>query len=361
MRSVHLVLLMVILSHITMGTHVYSIPKPRQGISLEFTDKVYETNYSDPVIFEVRLTDAYGTAIVGVNVSFYLIIGGTDKEYIGYSRTGNDGRAQFRIDDVRYPPGSYRVNASAQYGDDYAEAQADFYVYKEISRIRLLNIPSVEYSDLITIYAALEDDDGHRIPGKELTFCFINESLGPCMNATTDDNGIVCFNISTVDGTYGELGVNTYDFVIIFEGDEYYFGSSCKDILNVTKEEISIMVSTVGKQIVGSSIVIIIKVVDNDNSPVSMAEVRVLINDQVVGAGRTDNNGVYEFTWEPRDSGEHSIKIIVKKENYKDATYEFMLDIEGESGANSQPKLLFFVLGFLFLAVVIAIIARIKS
>ena len=328
-----------------------------EGIVVEFIGKNYVTNYTDSVVFKVNLTNkSTGEPIGGVNVSFYIVISG-QKQFIGVNKTTSNGLALFRIESVSYSPGRYYVNASATYKGYYSEAKAEFIINKETTQITLLTYPSVEYSDSLMLEARLTTDDDEKISNVKLELNFLGE-VSMTLKATTDNNGVAKFNISTVSEGMDIFTTGLYNFIISFAGNDNYFGSSIKDTLNVSEEEMAIYVSTIGKLVVGSSIVMVIKVRDNDNTPVQFAEIRIFINDQIVGVGRTDSEGIYEFTWTPNNGGKHNIKIVALKENYLNASYEFTLDIEEEGGEGGGGSLLLVVLAFLIIAVIVAVISR---
>ncbi len=322
---------------------------------LYFLDKEYRTNYTDPLTLEVNLTFANGTPIPNVYVKFYIIID-SEKSFIGGNYTEENGYAECRIQQIQYAPGEYDINATAEYSGEYVEASTHLYINREDTLIETSRL-QVQYTDNTTLEARLHTDDGDPVPGAILKLYLVygGEMIGIAEN-TTGFDGRAIFTISTK--RFDWISVGTYDLIIVFNGSKFYNPSSTKSLLNVTREKLSVMVSTVGKAVVGGSVIIVVKVIDDDGEPVPFAEIRIFIDGDLVGIGRTDSDGVYGFSWSPENPGRYEILVKVHKDNYEDAESNFILDVEGPSGGYQLPMVFIVVLVFLIVAILIAIFAR---
>jgi len=318
------------------------------------------TNYSDSVTFRVRLyNNATQEAIENQIINFYLIVD-ESQQFIGQRKTNDKGEAYYTIESVTYSPGDYGIKAMANVSGEVVMDQTDFIVNKENTKISIIGGTNVEYSDSTQIMVRLSTDDGENIPDRSLRmYIYSQMDTIDAGSAITNTDGLAVFNVSTTGGDYLELKAGIYDCLVVFEGDNYYLQSSYKFDLNVSKEELEIYMSTIGKKVVGSAIVIFVRVEDNDGASVASAEVTIFINDELVAIGRTDKDGTYEFSWTPEEPGNYTIKIYVSKgENYLSKESIIPLYIEGEKEGNSIPVFLIAVLLFLIVAVVVAFISR---
>ena len=323
-------------------------------VVFRFVDKYYHTNYSDPVVLRVSMKFQNGSGIAGVTVKFYIVVDG-DKSLIGWNTTNTTGVA-WLVWIPYYEPGTYTINATATYDGADFEDSANMDIGREDTAISMDSIVEVEYTDNVSIEARIVTDDGE--PVKNARVCLYVVCGGGMHKADEDvssADGSLSFTLSTA--SMG-VTVNTYDLIAIFEGNEFYNPSSSKSILNVTNERMVISVSSIGKAVVGSSIIIVVKIVDNDGEPVPFVEVRILINDELVGVGRTDSSGIYKYSWTPESAGRYDIKILAYKENYDDAEYSFVIDVEGEPSGFSFSTIFIIVLMFLIVAVIVALFAR---
>ena len=321
---------------------------------LEFMSKSYETRFSDPVTFNVRLNDSSGSPIEGIYVSIYLIA--DQVILLGRVKTNESGIASLTVI-IDEPPGLYEVNATCSYGGYDLVASTELVVSKELSEIILLNQNiTVEYSDNASILARILTDDSEPISNVSVSLIVFVGGEILSFQSISNNDGYLQFQVPTV--VTSNIVVGEYDIVLSFSGNDFYEPTTYKSTMNVIEEQMIIHASTIGKMVVGASIVLLVHVLDNDGSPVSFAEVRIFIDGEIVGIGRTDNQGIYRYSWKPSSAGNHTIVIKVMKQYYINASYVLPVMVEGERGEREFPIVFIVILVFLITAIVVAYSSR---
>lgn len=350
------IVLVFLLINIVFGC-VYPIDTRSPNPTLNFVEKEYVTNYTDPIVFHVSLKDN-NVPVSGISINVYVISGGS-ASFLGSKPTNSSGIATISVLSLILDPGNYQVLAQCTYNGVDLNATSNLIVNREVTKISVPNNISVQYTDNVSISVSITTDDGEPIPNVDLVlYLTVSSGFVAEIHSTSNSDGVAIFVIQTTKASYGSLNLGMHDIVVSFDGNRYYLPASSKSTINVLKEKIVVEVSTIGKAVVGASLVILVKVFDDDNTPVSFAEVRIFIDGEIVGAGRTNNDGIYEFSWSPSEPGNHTISIIVMKSNYENATYSFVVIVEGNSGDGGVPTLFIAILVFLILAVVIAYFSR---
>ena len=347
----------IILLLLLMTAIVNNMPAGKQTKpTLEFIRKSYETRFSDPVKFDIRLNDSSGVPVEGVYIDVYLNT--TDQVVrLGSARTNASGIATMTVPRIDVPPGTYQVKATCNCEGYDLVATAELIVDKELTKIVLLdqNI-TVEYSDNASISARILTDDDEPISNASVTLIvFVGSTILKFQNIS-DENGYLHFQVPTVG--ISQIVVGEYDIVLSFDGNDYYEPTTYKAAMNVIEEQMIIRVSTIGKMVVGASIILLVQVLDNDGSPVSFAEVRIFIDGEIVGIGRTDSQGIYEYSWKLSSAGNHTVIIKVMKQYYKNASYVLPIVVEGKAYGEQLPTVFIAILLFLIIAVVIAYFSR---
>lgn len=323
--------------------------------SLFFVEKSYEVRYSDPVSLSARLLDSQGLPVNGITVSFYLVVGPSETLLLGTAETNTSGIAEITVV-INERPGLYRVNATCTYEGYDLVTSADLTVDKELTKIVINQNITVQYTDNATITAWVLTDDNEPIANVPLDMTLFVGSMILQFDSVSDQNGKAVFTVPTKSPT--PIVVGEYDFVVSFDGNDYYEGSSFKTTMSVVEETLIVQVSTIGKMVVGASIVLLVQVQDDDGNPVSFAEVRIFIDGDIVGVGKTNNQGIYQFSWTPSSVGNHTIFVKAMKEYYTNASYRLPVIIEGEQSGGGTPSIFIAILIFLIIAVVIAYISR---
>ena len=192
--------------------------------------------YGDPTIINATLTDNEGVGIENQTIIFLLNNTGEWTE-IGNATTDSKGYASLIVS-LDLPFGNYTIKAVYQGSEYYtsAETLGTLLMEREITIITVYDA-SGKYLDVVSIVAKCTDDDPTPSSLSNITIRYmyyngtINVTLG---HANTNNTGfaVLHFLLNITPGNY--------KLYALFDGNEYYYGSSAEATLLVQKLMVSI-------------------------------------------------------------------------------------------------------------------------
>jgi len=111
--------------------------------------------------------------------------------------------------------------------------------------------------------------------------------------------------------------VGTNNITVSYNGNNYYESSNVSFTVNVTKRQSKVILNDIPSINSGNNVTVAGTVTDDDGTAISAAQVKITINGSSKTL-RTDDNGVFTYTYPMNKVGTNNITVIYKGSN----TYE---------------------------------------
>lgn len=269
--------------------------KTKTMITLDGIDSVKK---GEMIIISGRLTDTDGQIITGVPVK--ILINGSPKTL----RTGNFGDFDHIFTMNKVGTNNITVSFNGNKTYEACEITTTVEVSKVQTKVTLNNIQTLTKGDTVIIKGKVTDEQGNAIVGGTVKI-LINDSP---KTLRTDSQGF--FTHSYV---MNQVGTNY--ITVLYKGDNYYEASEVSVTVNVTKTVSKIVLNKISPVNKGSNITINGTVTDASGTAISGAQVKIIINDSPKTL-RTDNNGIFTYTYPMNRVGINNIVVVYKGTNF---------------------------------------------
>lgn len=263
-------------------------------------DEIEPVIKGEPIIVSGQLTSTDGQVISGAVVK--LLINGSPKTI----RTGNYG--EFDHVYVMNKVGTNNITVSFNGNSNFeaCELTTTVEVKKVQTKLTLNNIQTLTKGDTVVITGKVTDEAGDAIVGGAVKI-LIN---GSPKTLRTDLNGVFTHS-------YVMNKVGTNNITVSYNGNNYYESSNVSFTVNVTKRQSKVILNDIPSINSGNNVTVAGTVTDDDGTAISAAQVKITINGSSKTL-RTDDNGVFTYTYPMNKVGTNNITVIYKGSN----TYE---------------------------------------
>ena len=258
------------------------------------------------------LSDEYGVAISGVNVTVY--INGAE---VGNATTSTDGSYTYN-----YTTGVLGLNnVVVKYAGNATHAESNatsnFIVEQMFTAISVQTVTPIKVGNNTTISGILTDRNGQGIAGQTINISIGNDEYA--YNTTTGADGKYSINV------LGELE-GTYDVKVLFNGTEVYMVSNSTAKFIVEKYNVNIGVNITepkaGKNTVN------LNLTDEYGNPVTEGNVTLLDKDGNFLRNATLTETGLIVTEITLETGLQNITVVYKSTNkYKEANTTYVVNI----------------------------------
>jgi TolA-binding protein len=260
----------------------------------EFTlDEIKDVKYLDIINITGTYKNAVGQAIINSNIQ--ITINGQT------SKVKTDDKGRFSIEYKATNVGENNITISYPGSKKFngAELTTTFTVDKQDTVLTLNDVSSVQYSDNVTITGTFKTADGQALINSNVVL-YIN---GEHHTVKTDNNGVFTYTFKATN-----IGENT--ITATYEGNtRYNAAENVTTTLTVDKKDTIITINPMSAVKKGDSVTVKGTFKDSTGAALIKSTVIVYINGEHHTI-KTDNKGVYNYTFTAKKIGENEIKVV---------------------------------------------------
>nr|WQH65246.1 Ig-like domain repeat protein [Methanosphaera sp. ISO3-F5] len=238
------------------------------------------------------LVDGRGNPIKDAVIN--ITVEGDDTKYTATT----DSNGFYTLNVTGTTVGDYKVKVFYNGTDVYIESNntGKFIVEEHSSHVEV-NVSDIE-NGKVNITVNVTDEGGNAIPGG---FVNITDENGTVIgNGTIDENGNLTTNITLPPGPH--------NITIVYNGTTNSTSFNKTIILDVPKYDAKLSLETVNDTIVHNSTNITGLLVDENNNPITNANITITVNGIEIAKVKTGDKGNYSVTYNPITTGD---KLVV--------------------------------------------------
>ena len=256
-----------------------------------YLDEVPNTQYSDIISIRGKYLDKNGVRLKQTNI----LIDINNNRYC--SKT--DGSGVFVLNYKTRSVGTNNVSISypgnLRYNGD--SCNCTFNVTPKLTVITIDDVKQVQYSDNVNVTGNYRDTSGNVLRYTPLLLKVNNKEYA----ATTDDNGIYCFNIKTT-----KAGKNT--LTISYRGNARYNATTTEKSFNVSRKDTVFTINAIGDTEYSDNVTITGKYMDSSGNNLRYTPIRLSVNNKEYTA-TTNDVGVYTFKVKASQMGINEVTV----------------------------------------------------
>lgn len=266
-------------------------------------NSIQNTQYGDSVTIKGTLADKASKKLNAMNI----VISINNVKYT--VKTDSNGVYTYTYKTVGVGKHNVLVSYAGNTYYSQSSASASFTVTVKNTKITLDKIPTVKYTNNMTVSGKLTTSSGKALSNKTVSIKINSNSV----NVKTNTKGVFTYNRKAYT-------VGTNNVTLKFAGNSYYKASTCAGKFNVIAKDSKITVTRIAQKVYNDKVSVTGKLTDSGGVVLKNISVLVTFN----GAKKTvktNNKGVYAYNVAARKIGTNNVTVsFAGNTKYKSST-----------------------------------------